>query len=113
MATLTTGSEIPGYRRHSPLRKRSRTSEEAVVYFTNTDPGTSHSDGEFATSRKNDPIEIIPANCQPPLKMKPESRIRFSKDFAIEVNLKVKEIGQIHPEHMSKFLNNYQEYGRR
>ena len=56
------------------------------------------------------PIRVNPASHSPPLEMKPESRIRYSKRFAVEKNIKVKDIGQVCPEHMSIFLNHCKQY---
>ena len=77
-------------------------SEHAVVYFRGTDPWYCYIDGEVQLGLNKEPIEVIPSDGS--LTMKPESRIRFSKTIPVEMNVKVKDIGNVHPQHMSKLL---------
>ncbi|KAJ4311103.1 hypothetical protein N0V94_008119 [Neodidymelliopsis sp. IMI 364377] len=83
-------------------------SEYAVAYFSGTDTTYCYLDGEYQNGMIKDPIEVIPVDYD--LRMKPESRIRFSKTFPIEMNIKVKDIGRVHPEHISKLLEYWNEY---
>jgi hypothetical protein len=55
--------------------------------------------GEWANGMTKEPIEIIPVDSS--IQLRPESRIRFSKRYPIEMNVKVKDIGRVHPNHLS------------
>jgi hypothetical protein len=54
-----------------------------------------------------DPIEIEPASTTET--MEPTSRLRFGKIHSIEFNVKVREIGVVSRQHMSKLLAYYKE----
>jgi hypothetical protein len=45
------------------------------------------------------PIEVVPASSD--IIMRRESRIRFSKTVPVEMNVKVKDIGRVHLDHIS------------
>jgi hypothetical protein len=49
-----------------------------------------------------EPIEIEPLDSS--IRIRRESRIRFGKTYPIEKNVKVKDIGRVHPSHKSKLL---------
>ena len=51
----------------------------------------------------NEPIAIEPADTT--LIMHAASRLRFSKTYPIEWNVKVKDIGRVIPEDMSKLIS--------
>jgi hypothetical protein len=55
------------------------------------------------------PIEIIPVDSS--ICLRSESRIRFGKTYPIEKNVKVKDIGQVHPGHVSKLLQYWSDKG--
>jgi hypothetical protein len=76
------------------------------VYFSGTDPETCYVDGEKARGLVNDPIEVLPSDHS--LLMKRESRIRFSKTIPVEMNVKVKDIGRVNYDHMSKLVAYWQ-----
>jgi len=107
---LTHTSAISTYSGRGTLKQGCNPSEYAVVYFTGTHPSGCYFEGERERGLTKEPIEVIPANTNPPLIMRPESRIRFSKQFAVEMNVKVKDIGNVQPQHMSKFLAYYGQY---
>ena len=54
-----------------------------------------------------DPIEIIPVDAT--VTMNAASRLRFGKTYPVEWNVKVKEIGQVHPIHLRKLLRYWNE----
>jgi len=107
---LTDRSAISTFSGRGTLKYGCIPSEYAVVYFTGTHPSGCYFEGERERGLTKEPIEVIPATTNPPLIMRPESRIRFSKQFAVEMNVKVKDIGSVHPEHLSKFLAYYGQY---
>ncbi|KAH9861395.1 hypothetical protein J1614_011141 [Plenodomus biglobosus] len=84
-------------------------SEHAIVYCTGVQPASCYIPGEWESGMKKDPIEVIPADANTALR--PESRIRFGKTYPIEMNVKVKDIGQVHPEHRSKLLQYWIDEG--
>ena len=49
-----------------------------------------------------EPIEIEPVD--PNMTMRSESRIRFSKTYPIEMNVKVKDIGRVSPGQLSTLI---------
>lgn len=57
------------------------------------------------------PIEIIPVDAS--ICLRSESRIRFGKTYPIEKNVKVKDIGQVHPSHLGKLLQYWSGMGRK
>jgi hypothetical protein len=75
------------------------------VYFQGRTP--TYIPGEYQLGMTKEPIEIIPSN--PADHMDPASRLRFSKTFPVEWNVKVKDIGLVHPEHMSKLVRYWRE----
>ena len=72
------------------------------MYFSGTDPASCYIPGEYESGMSKEPIEIVPVDST--ITMRPEARIRFSKKYPIEMNVKVKELGSVHPDHMSKLL---------
>ncbi|CAN9239027.1 unnamed protein product [Alternaria alternata] len=56
------------------------------------------------------PIEIVPADAS--VGMRLESRIRFGKIYPIEKNVKVKDIGQVHRDHLSRLLQYWRDWDR-
>lgn len=54
-----------------------------------------------------DPIAITPAD--PTLTMQPASRLQFGKVYPIEMNVKVKDIGDVVPVDLSKLATYYAE----
>lgn len=81
--------------------------EHAVIYNTGTDPETCYLARERMNGLYKEPIEVYPADSNSLLK--PESRIRFGKAYAIEWNVKVKDIGRVIARDMSKLLAYYDD----
>ena len=77
-------------------------SEHAIVYLPGTDPTTCYLPGEYDSGMTKEPIEITPVDTS--IVLRPESRIRFGKTYPIEKNVKVKDIGQVNPNHLSKLF---------
>lgn len=80
--------------------------EHAIVYFRGTDPTHCYVPGEYEGGMNKEPIMIDPAD--PTIMINPYSRIRFGKVYPIEMNVKVKDIGRVSPDHLSK-LRQYRE----
>lgn len=81
-------------------------SEHTIVYSSGTDPSSCYLPGEWQAGMTNEPIEIIPSNPNDPsLNISPTSRLRFGKTFPIECNVKVKDIGRVHPRDLSKLMH--------
>ncbi|KAF1848722.1 uncharacterized protein K460DRAFT_335139 [Cucurbitaria berberidis CBS 394.84] len=99
---------ISTYSNRGTLKPGCIPAEHSIVYFTGTDPRTCFFEGENGMTKE--PIAVIRTDEDDRLVMKPESRVRFGKKFPIEKNVKVKDIGQVHPQHMSKFSAYYAEY---
>lgn len=100
---LTGQSGISTYRNRATLKPGCVPSEHAVVYFAGTNPDSCYLPGERENGLNKEPIEVQPADYT--LTMKPEARLRFSKTIPIEMNVKVKDIGQVHPQHLTKLYN--------
>ncbi|KAG9186218.1 hypothetical protein G6011_02774 [Alternaria panax] len=76
--------------------------EHTIVYLSGTDPGSCYFPGEYQGGMTKQPLEIIPVD--PSIKLRSDSRIRFGKVYPIEKNVKVKDIGQVHPNHIGKLF---------
>lgn len=66
--------------------------------------------GEYESGMTKEPIEVIPST--PEEKMHPASRIRFGKIFPVECNVKVKDIGMVHPDHIPKLIKYWKDEDR-
>jgi hypothetical protein len=104
---LTWPSGIGTYSGRGVLKEGCVPWEHAIVYLSGTDPGTCYLPGEYEGGMVKQPIEIIPVDAS--IRLRPESRIRFGKMYPIEKNVKVKDIGQVHPSHLSKLLRYWNE----
>lgn len=54
-----------------------------------------------------EPIEIVPADSS--ITIDAASRLRFGKTYPIEWNVKIKDIGMVHPDHLSKLIMYWEE----
>ena len=54
-----------------------------------------------------DAIEIIPVDYS--IRLRSNSHIRFGKTYPIEKNVKVKEVGQVHPAHIGRLLQYWKD----
>ena len=81
--------------------------EHAVIYNTGIDPESCYLDGERYYGLCKEPIEVEAADATSYLSTK--SRVRFGKAYAIEWNVKVKDIGTVHSHHMGKLLAYYDD----
>ncbi|OAG17351.1 hypothetical protein CC77DRAFT_287849 [Alternaria alternata] len=74
----------------------------AIVYLSGTDPESCYLPGEREAGMTTEPIEVIPVDSS--VRIRPESRIRLRKTYPIEKNVKVKDIGRVHPNHLGMLL---------
>lgn len=100
-------SGIGTYSGRGTLKKGCEPKEHAIVYFTGTDPASCYIQGEWEGGMDKEPIEIQPID--PDSRLSTESRIRFSKTYPIEMNVKVKEIGRVHPGQLSTLIRYWKE----
>ena len=77
-------------------------SEHTIVYFTGTNPATCYIPSEWEGGMQKEPIQVEPVD--PSMTIRKESRIRFSKTYPIEMNVKVKDIGRVHPGQLSTLI---------
>lgn len=77
-------------------------SEHTIVYFSGTNPASCYIPGEYEKGMDKEPIEVQPAEAG--VYIRPESRIRFGKTYPIEKNVKVKDIGRVHPGQLSTLI---------
>ncbi|CAO2655104.1 Nn.00g101680.m01.CDS01 [Neocucurbitaria sp. VM-36] len=96
---------ISNYSGQGVLKPGCIPSEHAVVYLSGTQPH--YIRGELEAGMNKEPIEVIPTDSS--ITMRPESRIRFSKIHAVEMNVKVKDLGYVHPNSRAKLLQYYKE----
>ncbi|KAF2179464.1 hypothetical protein K469DRAFT_596050 [Zopfia rhizophila CBS 207.26] len=77
--------------------------EHAIVYCYGSSPGLL--DNEYGITKE--PICIYPADSS--IRIHEASRVRFSKSYPIEMNVKVKDIGKVMAQDMSKLAKYYKE----
>ncbi|PVI03968.1 hypothetical protein DM02DRAFT_651991 [Periconia macrospinosa] len=99
---------ISTYGHRGVLKPGQNASEHTIVYAQGSSPG--YIAGEYEAGMDKDPIEIIPADDT--IFIDPISRLNLGKSYPIEGNAKVKDIGQVHPEHLSKLLYYWSETSR-
>lgn len=95
-------SPISTYGGQGTLKYGCVPSEHSVVYFIATKPTLFCREELF-----KEPIAVRPAD--PSLKMDPASRLNYGKTYPIEMNVKVKDIGDVIPEDLSNLLAYYRE----
>lgn len=105
---LIHGSAISTYSNRGTNKQGCRPEEHSIAYFPGTDPRQCYLLGEYENGMIKEPIEIQPASSS--LQMNYGSRIRFSKKYPIEMNVKVKNIGRVVSQHLSKLLEYYTQY---
>ncbi|KAJ8115596.1 hypothetical protein OPT61_g2789 [Boeremia exigua] len=98
---------ISAYSNRGTLKHGLDPKEHAVVYNTGTDPELCYLPGERERGLYKRPIEVSPANSSSHLVR--ESRIRFGKVYAIEWNVKVKDLGHVIPTHLEALKDHYKE----
>lgn len=79
--------------------------EHAIMYTSGQAP--CYIDGEYEKGMTKDPIEMTPSNETIPLAR--ESRIRFGKVYAIEWNVKVRDIGMVASKDTEKLLEYWRQ----
>ncbi|CAI6332918.1 unnamed protein product [Periconia digitata] len=88
------------YSQRGVLKPGCNPSEHTVIYSQGKQP--TYIEGEFQAGMIKEPIEFIPADSS--VVFNPFTRLRLGKTYPIEWNVKVKDIGAVHPEHLSKLL---------
>jgi hypothetical protein len=104
---LTWLSGIGTYSNRGTRKGGCRPSEHAIVYLQGTDPAFCYLQGEKDSGMIKDAIEILPVDSS--IRLRSNSRIRFGKTYPIEKNVKVKDIGQVHPSHVGRLLQYWNE----
>lgn len=81
--------------------------EHAIMYESGQDPGNCYIQGEYEMGMTKEPIEMTPSDKTIPLAR--ESRIRFGKIYAIEWNVKVRDIGMVASKDTEKLLEYWRQ----
>lgn len=90
-----------------------RPSEHAVICNTDVDPRTCYLPGEYENGMHKEPIQVKPPDpADRNSYLSRASRIRFDKLYAIEWNVKVKDIGMVADWDMGKLLKYYRDEDR-
>ncbi|KAH8634485.1 hypothetical protein IG631_09885 [Alternaria alternata] len=100
--SLTQSSGIGTYSGRGALKDGCNPQEHSIVYFSGTDPAYCYLPREYEKGMTKDPIEVEPVDRFATIRR--ESRIRFGKTYPIEMNVKVKDIGRVHPYHLTKLV---------
>jgi len=98
---------IGTYSGRGALKDGCRPSEHAIVYLPGTDPNSCYIPGEYENGMDKEAIQIEPVASS--IYLTSNSRIRFGKTYPIEKNVKVKDIGQVHPGHIGKLLQYWKD----
>lgn len=97
---------ISNYRDQGTLAPGCDPREYTIVYLSGTRP--CFLEGEFERGMTKDPIEIMPT--EPGLTLPPSCRLRFGKTYPVEWNVKVKDIGKVAPEHLTKLVEYWRQH---
>jgi len=84
------------------MRPECTPSEYTILYLQGTDPSHYYAPGEYESGMIKEPMALIPANFG--IHVHHRSRIRLSKLYPIEMNVKVKSIGKIHGDQLETLL---------
>jgi hypothetical protein len=103
-------SAIATYGKQGTLKHGCNPGEHAVIFNTDVDPNTCYLYGERENGLYKEPIEVVPADDT--ARLTKASRIRFGKAYAIEWNVKVKNIGMVADWDMGKLLRYYEDEDR-
>jgi hypothetical protein len=76
--------------------------EHTIVYSSGVNPDSCYFKGEYENGMTKEPIEVVPADSSSYLST--AARLRFGKKYAIEWNVKVKDVGMVAPADMDKLL---------
>ena len=98
-------SPITTYTSRGTLKHGCVPSEHSVVYFEGSQPCFFEGEEERGLTKKS--IRVKPAS--PELSMDPASRLHYGKVYPIEMNVKVKDIGDVDPTQISLLLQYYRE----
>lgn len=106
---LTWPSGIGTYSGRGVLKEGCVPEEHTIVYLSGTDPGSCYLRGEYQSGMVKDPIEVVPVDAS--ITLRHDSRIRFGKTYPIEKNVKVKDIGQVHPSQIGTLVQYWTDGG--
>ena len=98
ISSLTHSRQISTHGGRATTKKGLNQEEHTIVYTGSEVP--SKIKGE--TKLRKDAINIIPVN--PAEKLDALSRVNLAKTFPVEHNVKVKEVGKVHPAHLKKLI---------
>ncbi|KAF1971093.1 hypothetical protein BU23DRAFT_472056 [Bimuria novae-zelandiae CBS 107.79] len=98
---------ITTYSGRGCLKAGCEPSEHSVVYVRGYEPNSCYLPGEYEAGLIKKPICIIPANGS--IGIQTASRVHYCKAYPIEMNVKVKNIGDVAPDDLSDFIRYYQE----
>ncbi|KAI8936692.1 hypothetical protein NX059_007084 [Plenodomus lindquistii] len=99
--------EIGTYSGRGVLKPGCVPKEHAIVHLTGTNPADCYIPGEYESGMDKEPIQVDPAN--PEVTLSYDTRIRFSKTYPIEMNVKVKDVGRINPPYLGLLLQYWNE----
>ncbi|KAI4704995.1 hypothetical protein J4E89_009288 [Alternaria sp. Ai002NY15] len=100
-------SGIGTYPGRGTLKDGCNPAEHTIVYLSGTDPASCYIPGEYERGMIKEPIEVVPAETNE--RIRREDRIRFGKVYPIEMNDKVKDIGQVRDDQISALLSYWQQ----
>lgn len=103
MLTLNLRSAISTYSRRGTTKPGCDPREHGIIFLAGTAP--LQLPGEEAMAKK--PIAVQPID--PTITLDGTSRIRYGKTYPIERSVKVKEIGEVIPEHLPNLVRNWRE----
>jgi hypothetical protein len=95
-------SAISTYSGRATLKRGCIPSEHSIIYVEGAHPVMY--DGEALTKA---PIAVRPAASEPNLVLKPASRLHYGKAYPVEMNVKVKDLGDVVPEDLTNLLAYY------
>lgn len=100
-------SPVMAYAHRGTLKPGVIAHEHAVIHHFGEDPQACYFPGEYEGGMTKEPIAVTPSDGNTLLKR--ESRIRFGKAYSIEWNVKVKDIGMVVSEDITKLVAYYKE----
>jgi hypothetical protein len=106
-------SAIATYGQQGTLKHGCNPGEHAVICNTHVDPSTCYLRGEIENGMYKEPIQVTPPKDPDQNSyLSLASRIRFGKAYAIEWNVKVKDIGMVADWDMAKLLRYFEDEDR-
>ncbi|EAT81124.1 hypothetical protein SNOG_11416 [Parastagonospora nodorum SN15] len=75
--------------------------EHTAMYLTGTEPNITPA--ELERGMNKEPIEVVPVDKTQ--KLAPMARVRLGKIYSIETNVKVKDVGLVRDDHLTKLMD--------